>query len=134
LDRVHEFYDRIWNSGDLGAVEKIVAGDFAFRGSLGAEIRGRAAFCAYVQSVRTPLKDYYCDILDCVSEGDKVFAKMQFSGVQVGEFRRYAPTGKRLHWLGAALFRVRGSMIVELWVLGDLISLEAQLQNNAAGA
>jgi hypothetical protein len=37
-----------------------------------------------------------------------------------------------VQWLGAALFRVQGSLIAELWVLGDLTSLEADLKNNAA--
>jgi hypothetical protein len=49
-----------------------------------------------------------------------------------GSFRGYAPTGKAVQWLGAALFRIQGHQIVELWVLGDLISLEADLKRNAS--
>jgi predicted ester cyclase len=95
-------------------------------------MRGREAFCEYVRSVRTPLEGYRCDILDCVTEGEKAFARMRFSGVHVGLFRGYTPTGKSVQWLGAALFRVQGPMIAELWVLGDLVSLEANLKKNAA--
>ena len=83
--------------------------------------------------VRTALDRYHCDILDCVTEGDRVFAKMRFSGIHVGPFRGYAPTGKPVQWLGAALFRARGPLISELWVLGDLFSLEADLKKNALG-
>jgi predicted ester cyclase len=129
---VQAFYDRIWNAGDMNAAAEILAPDFAFRGSLGPEMRGREAFCEYVRSVRTPLEGYRCDILDCVTEGEKAFAKMRFSGVHVGPFRGYTPTGKSVQWLGAALFRVQGPMIAELWVLGDLVSLEANLKKNAA--
>src|SRR5262249_7748447 len=49
---VTAFYERIWNAGDLGAVSELLIEDFSFRGSLGAELRGREAFKDYVRSVR----------------------------------------------------------------------------------
>ena len=129
---VEAFYERIWNAGELGAANELLALDFTFRGSLGAEVRGRDAFCEYVRSVRSALDQYRCDILDRVTEGNQAFAKMLFSGIHVGPFRGYSSTGKPVQWLGAALFRTRNSMIVDLWVLGDLISLDANLEANAA--
>jgi steroid delta-isomerase-like uncharacterized protein len=134
LQLVRAFYERIWNAGDTGAAVDLLAQDFAFRGSLGAEMRGREAFCDYVRAVRSALDGYRCDILDCLTEGERAFAKMRFSGIHVGTFRSYAPSGKRVQWLGAALFRVRGSHIAELWVLADLLSLEANLSENAETA
>jgi len=106
--------------------------DFSFRGSLGAELRGQDDFLAYVRSVRLALAGYRCEILACVSEGDQAFAQMRFSGQHVGEFRGYQPTGKPVHWLGAALFRFERRAIAELWVLGDLMGLEAVLKANQA--
>jgi predicted ester cyclase len=58
---------------------------------------------------------------------------MRFSGIHVSPFRDFAPTGKSVQWLGAVLFRVEGPLIVELWVHGDLVSLESNLRENAAG-
>ena len=57
---------------------------------------------------------------------------MRFSGVHIAPFRGYAPTGKPVQWLGAALFRIHGHQIAELWVLGDLVSLDAVLEENAS--
>jgi predicted ester cyclase len=130
---VQAFYERIWNAGDTGATVQLLGPDLIFRGSLGAEMHGREAFCGYVRSVRSALESYRCDILDCVTEGERAFAKMRFSGIHVGPFMGFAPTRKPVQWLGAALFRVEGQLIVELWVLGDLVSLEANLRGNAAG-
>ena len=56
---------------------------------------------------------------------------MRFSGVHTGEFRGYAPSGLPVHWLGAALFRFDHGKIAELWVLGDLMGLDALLAKNA---
>jgi len=133
VELVRAFYERIWNAGDTGATVRLLEPDFIFRGSLDAEMRGREAFCGYVFAVRSALESYRCDILDCVTEGERAFAKMRFSGIHVGSFRGFAPTRKSVQWLGAALFRVEGPLIAEVWVLGDLLSLEANLRRNAAG-
>ena len=130
---VEQFYKRIWNTGDLDAVPSLLTENFVFRGSLGNELRGHEAFRQYVCSVRTSLVSYQCEILDCVTEGSQAFAKMRFSGVHVAPFRGYSPTGKRVYWLGAALFRFADDVIAELWVLGDLAGLEAMLERNALG-
>ena len=128
---VEAFYSRIWNEGDLAASLELLSKEFLFRGSLGAESRGADAFGEYVKSVRSALADYRCEILDCVMEGSKAFAKMRFSGIHAGLFRGYRGTGKAVHWLGAALFRFEGERIAELWVLGDLVGLDSTLQMNA---
>jgi predicted ester cyclase len=127
---VDEFYERIWNAGDLGAVSELLAQDFSFRGSLGNELRGREAFTNYLHSVRDALANYRCEILECVTEGNQAFAKMRFSGIHIGRFRGYLPTRQSVAWQGAALFRFGDRTIVELWVLGDLESLDRTLKNN----
>jgi steroid delta-isomerase-like uncharacterized protein len=116
---VEAFYSQIWNGGDLAAISTLLSRDFRFRGSLGAELRGHDAFAEYVRSVRAALADYHCEILDCVTEQNKAFAKIRFSGTHVAPFRGYQPTGKPVHWLGAALFLIDGGLISEAWVLGD---------------
>jgi steroid delta-isomerase-like uncharacterized protein len=129
---VEAFYGRIWNAGEYAAIADLVAEDFLFRGSLGAELTGRAAFTEYVRSVRDALAEYRCEILACVTETDQAFAKMRFSGLHVRPFRGFAPTGKSVHWLGAALFRFKDEVIQDLWVLGDLSQLDAALKRNQA--
>jgi steroid delta-isomerase-like uncharacterized protein len=130
---VEAFYGRIWNAGDLAAANDLLAEDFCFRGSLGTELQGREPFKNYVRSIRDALGDYRCEILECVTEGNRAFAKMRFSGVHVARFRGYARTGKPVHWLGAALFRFHNETIAELWVLGDLAGLDAILRDTSAG-
>ncbi len=100
---VREFYERIWEAGDLATASALVSDDVVFRGSLGIEVRGREAFVAYVRGVRAALDDYRCEIVACVAEGERAFAKMRFSGTHVGAFRGFVPTRKRSEWLGAGL-------------------------------
>ena len=130
--QVESFYGRIWNRGDLEAASDLLTDAFTFRGSLGAELQGRSEFLTYVRSVRSALADYHCEILACVAEGDRAFAQIRFSGRHVEMFRGFPPTGKPVHWLGAALFQFEGHAIAQLWVLGDLLGLEAVLHANQA--
>ena len=111
-------------------MSELLSAEFSFRGSLGTQLKGHAAFWEYVCSVRTALAHYRCEILDCVSEGSQAFAKMRFSGVHMGAFRGYRSSGRLVHWEGAALFRFEASRIRELWVLGDLVRLDAVLKSN----
>lgn len=127
---VTAFYERIWNAGDLEAAYELLADDFTFRGSLGTELRGREDFQEYVRSIRGALSGYRCEILECVSETERAFAKMRFSGVHVAPFRGFAPTNMTVHWLGAALFRFQDESISKLWVLGDLAGLDSILKAN----
>src|SRR5262249_53376361 len=84
----------------------------------------------YVRLVRDSLSDYRCEILTCVAEGERAFAKMRFSGRHTASFRGFEPTGKPVHWLGAAFFRFEGDSIAEVWVLGDLAGLDALLEES----
>jgi hypothetical protein len=131
---VGRFYARVWNAGDRAALDELVTDDFRFQGSLGQAIVGRDAFWQIVTMVRTALSGYHCEILDCVSEEAKAFARMQFSGTHVGPFRNFAPTGLGLSWAGAALFQFDGEHIRKIWVLSDTTALDAALAANAASA
>jgi predicted ester cyclase len=128
---VEAFYRDLWNRHDPRRVPELLSDDFAFRGSLGQERRGHAEFIDYVDFVHAALGDYRCDILDLVSEGDRAFARMRFSGIHRGEFFGHAPTGRRVEWMGAALFTFAGGKIAALWVLGDVHGLLQQLERNA---
>jgi predicted ester cyclase len=128
---VEAFYTRIWNAGDLSATRDLLTAGFVFRGSLGNELQGRHAFGEYVCTVRGALSQYRCDVLDCVVEGGEAFARMRFSGMHQAPFRGFAPTGKLVYWMGAALFRCEGGLIAELWVLGDLVGLDTVLRSNS---
>jgi len=127
LEIVRSFYTRIWNRGEYAAADRLCHDDLTFRGSLGQVRRGREEFLEYVRSVREGLSDYVCELQEAVVEGDRVFARMLFSGVHTGMFEGVAPTGARVRWAGAALFTLEEDRIRDLWVLGDVKGLHDQL-------
>ncbi len=127
---VDEFYGRIWNAGDLAAIDEVLAPDVRFRGSLGADVRGRAAVADYVTTVRSALTDYTCTVIETVEEADRCFARMRFRGIHTGELLGFAATGCVIEWDGAALFHVSDGLITDVWVLADRADVIAQLRGD----
>ena len=128
--QVRRFYDALWNARDKEAVREVLHENCKFRGSLGQEMRGHSGFRDYVDMVHEALADYRCCIDELVAEGEKVVARVGFSGVHRGQLMGYPPSGGRVSWLGVATFTFDGELISDVWVLGDLAELEKQIQQN----
>jgi steroid delta-isomerase-like uncharacterized protein len=124
---VRRFYDELWNRHDLTRLGEILNKDLSFRGSLGPELRGHAAFAAYADGIHAALADYRCEIVDLIEEGAKVVARMRFGGVHRGPLLGFAATHRRVEWAGSAHFTFQDGRIADLWVLGDLRALTEQL-------
>ena len=130
IHKVERFYRELWEEGNRELLHELCHSDFTFRGSLGFEKTGHDEFWDYVLMVRAGLSDYFCEIEESVSEGNRVFAKMQFGGIHSGTFMGFAPTGKKVTWSGAALFTFINEKISQVWVLGDLTPLLKTLNQN----
>lgn len=130
---VRTFYDVVWNRFDKAVVPTLFHDDWTFRASLGPVRRGHQGFWDYMDEIAAALSGFTCEIRDLVEEGEQVFARMHFHGTHTGPFFGYAPTGKRVAWAGAALFTFSGGKIRDLWVLGDVHALLAELKANAQG-
>ena len=124
---VERFYDRLWNEVDLAVASEILHPDVTFRGSVGVGAVGRSAVCDYVTMVTTALAEYRCDVEVVIAEAQGAAAKVRFSGLHTGEFLGHPPTGRRVEWMGAAFFVAERDMLRDIWVLGDLAGLRAQL-------
>ena len=129
-DQVRKFYEVIWNQHNRDAIPEVLHENVKFRGSLGQDKRGHSGFAEYLDMVHEALGEYQCTVDELVSEPGRVFAKMKFTGIHKGEFMGYLPTSKRVTWSGAALFTFAEGKVTDLWVLGDLKSLESQLETN----
>jgi len=91
--RIQRFYKEIWEEENRDVLPEICDSNFQFRGSLGNSLSGHEEFWDYLLRIRRALSDYRCTIEESVSEQNKVFAKMTFSGVHTGLFMGFAPTG-----------------------------------------
>ena len=104
---------------------------FRFRGSLGASADDVDGFLGYARSIHAALAGFTCTIDDLIDAGNRVAARMTFSGTHQGRLFGVLATGREVSWSGAAFFTVDDERIVELWVLGDVDAVKHQLNASA---
>ena len=127
---VRLFYEKMWNKADKSWIPEIFHADFAFRGSLGPVLTGHRQFAGYVDDVVRALPDFTCDIVEMTEEDDRVVALMRFHGTHRTTLFGHPGTGRRVEWSGSAHFRFEGGLVRDLWVLGDVHGLLAQLESD----
>jgi steroid delta-isomerase-like uncharacterized protein len=129
---VGQYYAELWNRWDLSLVDELIGERITFRGSLGVTVQGRDGFRDYMRAVRRAFPDFHNGIEELVAEGDKVVARLTYTGTHHGELFGIGPTGKRVTYEGMALFRIEAGQITEGWVLGDVHGLMQQLSSGVA--
>jgi steroid delta-isomerase-like uncharacterized protein len=75
----------------------------------------------------TAFPDYAHDIQDVIAKGDKVVVKTTYTGTHEGDFIGTPPTGNTFKYLGIHIITVKDGMIVEGWILEDMLYLWQQL-------
>lgn len=127
-DVVRAFYADLWERGDFARLPLLMHDDVAFQGTFGQTMHGIEAFGAYVRSVREAFSIYRCELREMVCEGDKVAARIGFSGTHdAGPFLDVPPSGRLLSWEGVGFFTLDAGRIRHLWVMGDMLGLLSQL-------
>jgi len=71
--------------------------------------------------------DLHCTIEDLLVSGDKITARLLFTGTHKGEFMGHPATGKPVKFFAIDILRIRGGKIVEDWHLEDNLNLLEQL-------
>ena len=84
-----------------------------------------------VKQLMTMLKTGFPDIQiaanDIVSQGDKVWTRVTFTGTHKGPFQNIPPTGKRVSFEAMDIVRFSGGKAMEHWGVTDNIGLLTQI-------
>jgi steroid delta-isomerase-like uncharacterized protein len=131
---VRRYYDEMWNRWDFTLTDAIIDQGVTFRGSLGLRVEGREGFKEYMRAVRRAFPDFSNHVEELISEEDRVVARLTYTGTHLGDLFDIPATGRRVCYVGVALFRISAGRIVEGWVLGDLHGLLRQLRDGPIGS
>ena len=124
---VRRYYAEVWNAWSSHALEELISPDITFRGSIGAAVNGIAEFQQYVNRIRAAFPDFHNHIEELIAEGEKVAARLTYTGTHRGELLGFPATGNKITYSGIAIFEFAGSKIVRGYVLGDTETLKRQL-------
>ncbi len=131
-DLILRFYEEVWNPFDKQKIPELLTDDVRFRGSLGQEKFGHSGFAEYMDTIQAAFPDFTNHVEEIISEEDRAFARLTYRGTHHGTVFGIAPTSRRVAYAGAAVFRLRGARIAEVWVLGDVHGLLQQLRKTAS--
>ena len=131
LRLIDRFYNDMWNRFDKSVFGDILDPKIHFRGSLGQTKVGFDEFGEYVDYIQAFASDFHNEVLSTITERNRTFARLSYTGTHQGEVFGLAPTGKRFEYSGAAVFTFSDGLISDVWVLGDVYGLTQQLSIDA---
>lgn len=118
--------EEVWNQGNFGVADEILASDFAGHSSM-AETRGPEEAKQFFASLRAAFPDIAFTIEDQIAEGDKVVTRWRARATHAGEFQGIPPTGKQGDITGITINRLVNGKVVEGWTNLDELGLMRQL-------
>lgn len=125
LDLARRFLTAL-EAGDAAAVDELVHPSHRDHDAEGS--RGREGARASIRRAHESFADIEILPEDFVAAGDRVVARVRFSGTQVGELLGHPPTGRRLTAQQIHIWRVASGLLVEHWVVRDEGAVLRQLR------
>lgn len=124
------WFEEVWNSGRLEAVDEMFAADGVGHG-LGlseADVHGPAEFKPFLLNMRGSIPDIHVDLQDLIAEGDRVAIRVTLTGTHSGEGLGVPPTGRSVSFQGIIILRIVDGLIVEGWNSYDQLGLLQQIR------
>jgi steroid delta-isomerase-like uncharacterized protein len=126
--RVREYIERVWNGGELAAVDELVHERYAAHDPVDAEpVRGRDGLKRLIVGYRSAFPDLVNTIHEQVAEGGLVASRWSSTGHHRGEAFGIPATGRRRDVTGIVLIRLEDGLVVEEWQAWDALGLLRQL-------
>ncbi len=121
------YYEELWNKQNKNYIDVLFDEHITFRGSLNIETKGKKEFEEYMDKILFAIPNLYHGIEIMVFENDIVATRAIYNGTHKGALFDFEASNNRIKYNGASFFRFKDDKIVDIWVLGDLITLNKQL-------
>ena len=98
------WYYKMWNKWDTSVMDAILHKDISFRGSLGQSKKGHSGLKEYIGFIKDAFPDFSNNIEEIITENNKSFVRLTYSGTHKGKLFGFNPTDKTIKYVGAAVF------------------------------
>lgn len=126
-----QLYDRL-NAGDLGAVDDLIADDFAEHEEIPGLPPTKAGVRQMFEMFQTAFGDARFNVDDMIGEGEKVFVLARLTGIHRAEFMGIPASGHAIDVKVCDYFRIDSGAIREHWGVMDTAALVQQLTSQPA--
>ncbi|MFB6173725.1 MAG: ester cyclase [Halobacteriales archaeon] len=126
--RLREYTERVWNDGDVEAIEEFVADDYAMHDPAFFQFPpGPAGLAQAVRIWHHAFPDAAFRIEDVVADGDRVAARWTATGTHEGELMGIEPTGAEVAFSGFELDLMAEGVLRETWTVYDALGVLRQI-------
>ena len=117
------------NNRNWDMLDNVVAEDFVRHSFAAGEpcVNCRGDLIQYLRTQESIFPKFKEKILDLIAEDDKVAARQQFKGTQLGKMGPYPASCKDMDIEYLAIYRVKNGLIEEAWVEWDNYTSMKQL-------
>jgi len=133
VDVVRRVVEECWNQGRMEAVEELFAPDCLTHTSARElpELHGWEDQRQAIRSLHATFSDLTFTIDECLAAGTPenphVVCRWTVSGTHMRSYLNVPPTGRRITWSGATLYRFAGDRIAEDWWYIDRYGIFQQI-------
>lgn len=127
---LHQWFEQVWNQGREDAIDRMLAPDAVgdgLRHHEGTAVSDTSGFKQFYRALRKAIPDLHIQVVDTVTEGDKLAGRCRCRGTHTGEGLGLAPTGRKVDFNGIVFVRLRDGKIVESWNNFDFEGMRAQI-------
>jgi predicted ester cyclase len=131
LDR--HLYEKVWNEGDIGAIETLIDPNLVFNGTP----LGPAGYRDWATGFRLAFPDLHVQLEPQIAAEASVASRLTWRGTNTGELAAgllpgwngpaIAPTGRSVSWTAISLHRFDSGKLIEGWLDADFLGLLQQL-------
>jgi predicted ester cyclase len=127
-ETVRVLFSEAWNTGDVSRLT-----DEAVADSVLIHYRGESTYQrlgdleSLIAHWRAAFPDLEMELLDLVSQGDVVAARVRYSGTHRGTWFGIPPTGRSVEVDEMMFFRFESGRLVEAWEVDDQLTMRTQL-------
>jgi predicted ester cyclase len=125
--RAARLFYAFWDTGDASLVREAVSQRFSDNTLPKGRPQGITGLEFASRGFRAALPDLRCSVEDLLVVGDKITARLAFTGTHTGTFMGKPATGRPVKFLAIDVLRVENGKIVEDWHLEDNLTLMQQL-------
>jgi len=126
IDIISNYVEKIWNKGEITALEELTTSDFTFR--IGNEPeRNRAVMAQFVKMIRSAFPDWHVRMVDTIIDNDMIVARWKGNATHNGVFYGIESTGKQIVISGINIYQLENNKIKKEWEQMDTLGLLRQL-------
>jgi predicted ester cyclase len=127
-EMVKKYYQELWNKHNKEYIDILFDDEINFHGSLNIDAKGKKEFENYMDNVLNGIPNLHHGIEIMIEENDTIAVRAVYNGTHKGKLFEYEATNNRIKYNGASFFKFKDEKIYDIWVLGDLITLQKQLE------